>query len=318
VSANGSGDWAASYSQHLARSTALSARTLKLYQEALECVSQGKLAPTVFQDHFTGFAQAHGAEYTRKLTELGARFLGGLVQIGTAYSSQSDSTASAPEAEIPPPRFDAANPMGWFQQVAEYAGQLNARALKAYREQLDRVAAGQTTPSEVQQASSDYLKSQLPRYLQRAGELYFDLLNGLSEIRAKYEEEYFRGVLASANGQDAAPPVVLRLTAPLGEVASASLSITNTTGERTVVRHTVTDVRRADGQGPALIPKLTVTPEELVLGPGQEGSLLISLRCDAAEYDADAPYIGTLRVVGNGDLRVEVQLRITALQAVQA
>jgi hypothetical protein len=63
----------------LTRSAALSARTLKLYLEALDRISQGRLTPTVFQDHFPRFAQAHAAEYSARLAEAGARFFSELV-----------------------------------------------------------------------------------------------------------------------------------------------------------------------------------------------------------------------------------------------
>ena len=54
-------DWSTSYSQYLARSAALSARSLNFYQIALERIAQGKLAPTIFQDHFPAFAVTHAA-----------------------------------------------------------------------------------------------------------------------------------------------------------------------------------------------------------------------------------------------------------------
>src|SRR5437868_2466531 len=128
-------DWSTSYSQYLARSAAISARTLNLYQLALERVSQGKLPPTVFQDHFPAFAAAHGPEFANRFAEVGSRFLSELVRLGPSFSQQ---------AEKGMPQFDASNPARWYEQVAEYAGQANARAIRAYREQLDRVAAGET------------------------------------------------------------------------------------------------------------------------------------------------------------------------------
>ena len=213
-------DWSTAYSQYLVRSAAQSAKTLKLYQEVLEHVSQGKLAPTVFQEHFPRFAQARGVEYARKLSELGAQFLSGLVRVGTFNAAPPERAgAGGFESDIQPPHFEPSDPARWIQQLAEYVGALNARALKAYRRQLDRVAAGEATPGEVQQTTSDYLANHLPLYLQRAGQLYLDLLNGVNEIRAGYEEDYFLTMLAAApaaGGESAIePPVVLNLSGPL-------------------------------------------------------------------------------------------------------
>jgi hypothetical protein len=319
VSDSGPMNWSSSYSQYLAHSAAQSARTLKLYQQALEYVSQGKLTPTVFQEHLPRFIQARGVEYATKLNELGARFLSGLVRIGAGTGNMDPrgqaASAGAFEPDIEAPHFNPSDPTRWFQQLAEYAGQLNARALKAYRSQLDRVAAGETTPGEVQQTTSEYLANQLPLYLQHAGQLYLDLLNGLNEIRSSYEEDYFLSILSTAEGREADPPVVLNLTGPRGGTVSASLAVANITQERTTIHCTATDVRRADGQGPAFAPRIAISPEGLELQPGQEGTLQLSVRLDGSDYDADALHVGSLYITGQGDLPVEVKLRITAVAA---
>ena len=307
------GDWSTSYTQYLTRSAALSARTWKLYVEALERISRGKLTPTVFQEHFPRFAQAHASEYSTRLAEAGARFLAELLQLSASLGQQRPgSDPAAPEAEMVPPRFDASNPVRWFEQLAEYAGELNARAVRAYRAQLDRVAAGEATPSEVQQTTSDYLARQLPEYLQRMTHLYFDLLNVLSDVRARYEETYFRGVLGETRAEESEAPAALTLAGPSGETVSASLAVTNTAAQQTRIGYTVTEVRRTDGVGKAFVPAVTVFPETLELEPNEEGTLTLSLRLDPLEYDPEALYTGTLYVTGSAGLQVEVQLRILA------
>ncbi len=308
-----SADWSKAYLEHLTRSTAQSARMLKLYQQVLESVSHGHLAPTVFQDYYLRFTQTHWPEYARQLTQLNARFLGELIQIGTIYSPEQTESdpVSAEEPDMRPPEFDAADGAMWFQQLAEYAGQLNAKALRAYRAQLDRVAAGETTPSEIQGATSKFLRQRLPGYLQHVGQLYFDLVSGLNDVRAEYEAEYFLGMLATANRQDESQPLVLNLSAPLGETTVAALEVENPTEKRTTIRCSVTDVRRADGVGPAFAPTITITPEALDLAPGEQGSVRISLRLDETDYDAGALYSGILFITGQAELPVEVLLRIT-------
>jgi hypothetical protein len=307
-------DWSTLYSQYLARSAAQSAKTLKLYQETMECVALGKLSPTVFQEHLPRFSQARGTEYVTKLSELGARFLSGLVRINAKnidLQAMGQSTGVS-EPDIPLPHFEPSNPAQWFQQLAEYAGQLNARALKVYRAQLDQVRAGQATPSEIQQTTSDYLANQLPLYLQQAGQLYLDLLDGINEIRARYEEDYFLSILATAGEPETEPPVVLNLTGPQGGTVSASLTIANTTPQRTTIRCAATDVRRADGQGPAFAAKIAFVPERLDLEPGEEGALQLTLQLDGSDYDADRLHVASVHLTGEGNLHVEVKLRITA------
>lgn len=145
-------DWSTSYSQYLARSAAISARTLNLYQLALERVSRGDLPATIFQDHFPIFAVTHGAEFTNRFAEVGSRFLSDLVRLGSSFSQQPPEVGGpAVEFESVPPRFDPSNPMRWYEQIAEYVGQLNARAVNAYRRASRRIH--QEHPSGLQHCS---------------------------------------------------------------------------------------------------------------------------------------------------------------------
>ncbi|MBV9672642.1 MAG: hypothetical protein JO076_07430 [Verrucomicrobia bacterium] len=301
-------DWSTSYSQYLARSAALSARTLNLYQLALERISQGKLPPTIFQDHFPAFAAAHTAGFSRSLSTVASRFLSNLVHLGVSFAKPDSAT---PEPEIIPPRFDESNPARWYEELAEYAGQLNACALKAYRTQLDRVAAGQTTPSEVQQEATERMSGQLPDFMQSMTRAYFDFLNGLNDIRSNYEETYFQGVLAKAK-EDSEAPAALALTGPLGSTVTASISVTNTSDQRARILPQIFDVRRVDGVGPSVIPDVVFAPETLELDSDEEGTLSPSLQLDPAKYDVDALYAGKLHLVGASEVPLELELRILA------
>jgi hypothetical protein len=283
---------------------------------ALERVAQGKLPPTIFQDHFPSFAVTHGAEFTNRFAEVGSRFLGNLVRLGSSFPQQAGGTDTAETGpEISPPQFDASNPARWYEQVAEYAGQLNARAVKAYRSQLDRVAAGATTPSEVQQQTAEHMAQGLPNYMQRMTQIYFGLLNELNEVRAAYEEAYFRGVLATAKSDSSDPAVTLTLSGAAGTTAIVSLAVTNTTGQRTRIGHEVSDVRRVDGVGPSFIPAIVFAPEDLEIDSEEEGTLGISLTLDPQKYDVDRWYSGALLLTGGSDVPLRVELRILATSA---
>jgi hypothetical protein len=293
------------------------AATLELYQQALIRVAEGKLEPTVFQTHFPKFIQANGNLYANRLSELGSRFLSRLVDLSSSYSRQGAESAAPNfgEPELAPPRFAADSPLRWFEQLAEYAGKLNNRALKAYREQLDQVAAGEKTPAQVQQSTVDHLSNRFPQLLQQTTELYFDLLNGLNEVRANYERDYFQSVLALANKPERIPPVLVELTAPRGEVAFASISVANTAAEKCNVVFRFTDARRVDGSGPAFSPDLEITPPVVELAPGQEQKFRLSLRLDPACFQEGVVYNSTLFISGGEAFRVEVNLRIVATSA---
>ena len=303
-------DWSTSYSQFLARSAAHASRTLQLYQEVLACVAQGRLPATVFEEYYPSFVKANGSTYTERLTALGAEFLNRLAQLNGSSSASRDES----ENEIPAPVFEPGNPARWFEQYAEYAGQLNARAVKAYRRQLDRVATGEITPEEVQQKVVGQKSRQLPEQMQRLGQLYFAMIDRLNEIRARYEEEYFLGVLALARRREDEIPTTLLLSGPLGGLAFASFSVTNSTSAGTPIHFVVTEIRRSDSVGAAFAPAITIRPEVLKLEPGEEQTFSVSLQLAPERYEPDTPYIGFLYVTGDGELRVEMRLRIVATQ----
>jgi hypothetical protein len=155
------------------------------------------------------------------------------------------------------------------------------------------------------------MAQQLPGYMQLMTQLYFDLLNGLSDIRSAYEETYFRGLLATAKG-DGDAVVIVMLQGRSGTTSAASLSITNTTGKRTRIGHEVVDVRRVDGASPSIVPAIMFAPETLELDPNEERTLTISLHLDPEQYDADTLYSGALLLTGSSDVPLQVELRILA------
>jgi hypothetical protein len=131
-------------------------------------------------------------------------------------------------------------------------------------------------------------------------------------VRAAYEETYFRGLLAKASPDGAEPLVTVTLAGPSGSTATASLSITNTTGQRAQISRRVGDLRRPDGVGPSFVPAIAFAPDTLELGPNDEGTLTLSLQLDAERYDADVLYTGSLSLMGGSDVPLEIELRVLA------
>lgn len=310
--APGDGEWSGLYARFLSDSVASAQKTLRLYQQTLECVAAGRLPATVFQEYYPRFVQRHGPAYAERLAEVFAAFMGRLAELGKHNASHADDGAAAVVA----PTFDAATPERWFEQYAEYAGKLNAGALRAYRKELDQVANGDRSPEEVQQKVAEDMSRRLPGFLREAGQLYLRLLHDLAELRGDFEDAYLGGILSLA--EESAKDVVtsVALQAPLGGTASRSFTITNTTAARMPVAYVATEVRRMDGVGPAFAPKVAIAPENLELEPGQEASVTFSIQLDADQYEPELPYIGFLYVTGDDGRRVELQLRIVATAAV--
>jgi hypothetical protein len=298
----------------LLRVATQSAQMLELYQEVMDSVARNELAATVLQDTQPAFVQARGAAYNNQFAEITMRFFTEMVQIGMTYTDELSDLLMPGVIEQPlqPPQLNIADPILWYQQLNEYVVQLNARAVRIYRSLFERVSAGDVAPSQLQEVSSNYVEQRFPGYLRRLSVSYFELLNGLNDLYTGYQEEFLKGVLTTADRSDQEVSFLLNLIAPLGETASATVSLTNTTGAPTTIRCVASDIRRADGVGPAFAPEITITPDTLNLQPDDEASLTVSLNLDTDVFEADALYVGNLQITGHGEPKFEVPLHITA------
>jgi hypothetical protein len=307
-------EWFTAYAEYLKRAAGQSASTIELYQQITDKIVRGDLAPTATQDLLAPFLQARGTAYSDELAQLNVRFFREMVRIGTAYAHELGQ-AVLPESAIPPappPAFDPSDPTGWFEDLSDYSQRLGTSMAATYQALVERAASGEVAPSQVQEAAADYLQRRLPEYVAELGRLYFELLNGLTELRVRSEQEFLTGVLDRANGAGGADAFELTLTAPLGETATASFSIGNTRDEPARIRCHVTEVRRADGVGPGFTPAVMFATESLELAPGDEARLELKLRLDEDSYEPDILYVAELQITGHGEPRLEVPLRITA------
>src|SRR3954454_1366543 len=213
-----------------------SARTLHLFEQVVGCVARQQLDPDALRDMLTRTLEASGAAFATKAAESKARFL----------ASLSTSTW-LPADDAAPPAFEPADPIGWFGKLGAYAAERNARA---------------TLPDR--QSMGTFLKNKVPEHLGQVARGWFELLGELEELRAGFMEEYLQAVLAKVRpiGFHAG---VLDLAASLGQISSAELHLENERDERVSIRCAASDVRRADGIGPAFRPDISVSPLELLL-----------------------------------------------------
>jgi hypothetical protein len=285
------------YAHYVLRAAAYSVRTLHLYEQLIGCVARRQLAPAALRESLTDFLQERGGDPSLGAEELMARFFAGLATM----------TFLPADAADPPPDFDPADVLGSFQRVAEHAATRNEQALQAYQSTLAQFAAGEMTAGQFRRAVGPSYGSEIGR----VARLWFDLLADLEGLRARFAEEYLLGALRNANpiGFDAE---VIDLAAPIGTTTSTVLSLENLRDERTVVHCAVSDVRRADGIGPAFMPDIAVTPAELLLDRRRAAGIRLSLRLDETVYEAGAPYIGALQISRDGEPPLDVPLRITA------
>lgn len=155
-------------------------------------------------------------------------------------------------------------------------------------------------PSEVAPAAE---------FVDHVARLSFALVNDVAEIRTKYQEDYLREALRIGTPAGGS---AITLVARLGETASASLSVAGSTPAPATLRCFVTDVRRADGVGPAFVPSMVITPEVLQVEPGEDAVVAMSLQLDESLYKPDVVYVGALQIAGGSEARIDVPLRIRA------
>ncbi|HWK68816.1 hypothetical protein [Pseudorhodoplanes sp.] len=305
-------DWSGWYSQYLRATAGAAERTQDLYQRVMERIARGELEPNALQDMLTAFYRQRGHALNEKLSQLTLQFFADLVRNVTAYSNELTQVLIPGTAPVPsPPELTSPDPAIWFQQITDYSTQLSAHIARSYRTLSERMAAGQLGSDQIQKTAAEHLERRLPDYLSQLGASYFELLNGLNDLRAQSEQEFLSGVLATAS-RTKADSFAIELVAALGSTANASFSISNTRDVPAVIRCEVADARRSDGVGPAFVPNIMREPNEFELAPGQEARVTLALPLDEAIYAPEAQYVGALHVVSGGEPHVEIPLRIMA------
>jgi hypothetical protein len=185
-----------------------------------------------------------------------------------------------------------------------------AGAPETYFADLAAVAAGTTQPSDFRRASTKQLNTTLADALTTGARAWFELLGALEEERGRFAQEYLISVLRRAN------PIgfhgdVVELSGPMNTRLTTTVTLDNTLSDRTVLRCTVSAVRRADGIGPTFTPALVFAPEEIIVEGADEAQLSVSLWLDSAVYQTQSAYVGSLHIARDDAPRLDVPLRIT-------
>lgn len=107
---------------------------------------------------------------------------------------------------------------------------------------------------------------------------------------------------------------VVELAGDLSEQVSTSITVENERDTATAVQFTVSDVRRADGIGPAFAPPVTITPAHAFLDAREISTVAVSVALDAARFADCTSYVGALRVSHDDGAAVDIPLRITTGQ----
>ena len=268
---------AMAYARSLLRTSVASAHALHLNDQLISCVARRQVSPESLRRSLTRFAHARGSD------------------LADANARAAQSFVSGLAASVFLPRADDETLSG---------------AIETYFARLAALARGEITPNELRRGAANRLNVAIADELSRASNAWFDFLGALDEQRGRFAEEYLMTVLRSVD------PVgfhgdVVEIAGPLNTTAATVVTLDGGEMERAVVRCAVSDVRRADGVGPAFIPQLVLAPEEIVLGRERDAQLSLSLWLDETIYDRETPYVGALHLTRDGAPRLEIPLRIT-------
>ena len=310
--------WSARYAEYLAASSRRASRNAELTRQLMRRLARGEVSPTVVETAHLAFLSGTASRTADELADATVQFLAGLV---SAEDRQAWELVDAVAPGLAPPPDEAAPGFGpgawtgWLQQLTDHAAQRRNIRVQTLRSLLDRVAAGEIDPGQVQPAAAEAVAAgRAPAAIGAVVELYFTLLDRLDAIHAEYTTGYLENVLGLVGGPTPAGET-LHLVAPLGGTASVRFAVVNSGAEDTPVRSVLTDVRRADGVGPAFDLDATVTPDSFVLRTGSEDVLTLSVRLWAHQFTVGPEYEGNLRVLGPAGSLVELPLRLRAADA---
>lgn len=304
--------WALRYARYVQESTGRAARTAELNTRLLKRIAGGELTPSTLDSHQRAFLADYAGSYTDDVTEIGMRFLSGLIQAGTTYSHELVERIAPGEFETvrrAPPTVDGE----WsasFQRLTDYAIAENVAVAALLRALMEKVASGAISPDGMHSTSEEFHGEQLPQTVEELVTLFFDLMTDLDEVHSEFGTRYLQTML-DLPGEDEPGQVSLQLVGPMGETVSAQLAVSNNEPEPATLRAVMTDIRRTDGVGPAFEPDIAIRPARFTLAPGAEEVLTVSVRLAAGAFEPGGPeYAGTLHVLSPGRTVLAVPVRI--------
>ena len=307
-------EWADHYQEYLAQAAANAAEIRDLYSEIIERIALGELSHQVLDQRLPAFLQLNGVTYANDLAEVSMRYLAGLIESGTAYSYELVERllpGAAVRPRVAAPAFDTTDWSASVGQLSEFATRHSVAHLEMMRSVLERVASGELTPAEVHAGSTEYTTERTPESVRETVQLYFDMLRGLDEVSSDFATRYLRTVL----GQEQRNGFVLAVRGAIGSSAMVRLAVSNTQSSDAAVRCVLTDLRRADGVGPAFEPDVTITPERFTLEPGQERVITLSLFLGRETFEPGPLYVGTLHVLAPGETLLAAPVNVQPFEA---
>jgi hypothetical protein len=303
-------DWGLRFQELAAEAGQMSVRVLRRYQELLNRVARGELQPEQIQKQFRDYLQEQATSSTRELVELSVGLLAGLLYVEARYREALLDGLLPSDAPIPPPpsssNVDLTN---WFQALAAYATEQSARGMSRYQKLVEQVAAGEISPSEVQEQGRRFLEQHAPEFLGEVMNLGLTFVGRLQQSSSSFAEGLYDRVLGPDADRSGAPepPICVELRGPTGSVVSACIVVENTRLDAAdVVCRASEFAARAGGR--RFRSALDIVPSQFTLAPGEQRDVTLRLALDPSVFAPGADYVATLRISGAGERELIVQL----------
>jgi len=277
-----------------------SARTYERYVQVVGCLARGQTSVEETTTRIAQAADSHLHNLSPSLTDLYGQLFTSLVSEhylppGGEHESSADSDETS----------------SWAESLARQSAERDAAVVGELVEQLHKVATAELTAKEVLREAKTFFRTAPAARLSDAAEAWFGFLAGLETIRADLGNHCLEAVLDNIV-PGAVDGDVLKLNAPAGSTANASLCIDNDHETPVDVYCSVSELRRADGINAAFPAAAEISPEQFTLAAGASCNLSVTVHLDADVYRSDTAYVGVLHIMRDQHTRTDIPLRITA------
>ena len=285
----------AACAKYLLHSALDATELLHRYQQLMGAVARRQVSPAVVEQHLARAAHATTA------FDDAERAIRTFVDAFTRVCCLPNAAAATDVVALP-------------DELDEHMDALiimrHQRAASAFTAQIAALAEPTVSAGARRRALTRSENASANQLISDAAAQWFTVLSAISGAQSRALIPALLAALREAQpaGYDGH---VIELAGDLSSRLTTSLTIDNERDSETSVRCAASNVRRADGIGPAFAPPVIVTPDVMRLNAGQTGAIEIAVDLNARQFAVGTSYVGALRVSHEDGTTVDIPLRIT-------